>query len=197
MAVSQTPSLSTLATDPLRNFKFQVTLYPRSGSPVGSASTVMGFMTVSGIATNIDVIPYREGGINATTQKMPGQSDFNPVTFSHGVVLGPQHDMDWIEQLFTVMQGSGKTTSTSDFRMQVEVAVLQHPVTSSSAAVGAEFMLFNAWPTTLAYSDLDAGANQLLIAQMALAYEGFSGDVASGPGADASAIATAVSGNVG
>ena len=53
MAVAQTPSLSTLATDPLRNFKFQVTLYPSSGSPIGSASVVMGFMTVSGIATNI------------------------------------------------------------------------------------------------------------------------------------------------
>src|ERR1035438_4756251 len=173
MAVAQTPSLSTLATDPLRNFKFQVTLYPSSGSPIGSASVVMGFMTVSGIATNIDVIPYREGGMNTTTQKMPGQADFNPVTFSHGVVLGQQRDLLWIQQLFTVMQGSGSTTATSNFRMQVEVAVLNHPNTSSAAQVGAEFMLYNAWPTTYALSDLDAGANQLFIAQMALAYAGF------------------------
>jgi phage tail-like protein len=192
MAVTQTPSLSLLKSDPLRNFKFQVTIYPTSGSPLGSSSLVMGFMTVSGIATNIDVIPYREGGMNTTTQKMPGQADFNPVTFSHGVILGAQNDLKWIQQLFTVMQGSGATDATTNFRCSVEVAVLNHPVTAKSAQVGAEFMLYNAWPTSLAYSDLDAGANQLFIAQMALAYEGFAADMANGPGADASAIQSVV-----
>jgi len=34
----------------------------------------MGFMTVSGLAMTIDVIPYREGGMNTTTQNMPGQA---------------------------------------------------------------------------------------------------------------------------
>ena len=49
----------------------------------------------------------------------------------------------------------------------------------------AWYRVYNAWPTALAYSDLDAGANQLLIEQMTLAHEGFDFDLASNLGQDA------------
>jgi len=45
--------------------------------------------------------------------------------------------------------------------------------------------VYNAWPTALAYSDLDAGANQLLIEQMTLAHEGFDFGLANNLGQDA------------
>ena len=38
---------------------------------------------------------------------------------------------------------------------------------------------------SLAYSDLDAGANQLFISQMTLAHEGFTPVIASAPAQDA------------
>jgi phage tail-like protein len=168
MSVQQFSSLATLATDPLRNFKFIVTIAPPTGAPIN-----IGFMSVSGFNINIDVIAYREGGYNTTTQKMPGQADFSPITFSRGVIMGNTVDIDWLTQLFTVIQGTGTTTPGTDFRRTVDVQVLDHPITSGTVNVKAWFRIYNAWPTSVSWSDLDAGANQLLIEQMALAHEGF------------------------
>jgi phage tail-like protein len=178
VSVQQLSSLATLATDPLRNFKFVVTISPPSGAAIH-----IGFMSVSGFNINIDVIAYREGGYNTTTQKMPGQADFSPITFSRGVIMGNTVDVDWLTQLFTVIQGTGSTTPGTDFRRTVDVQVLDHPVTSGTVNVKAWFRIYNAWPTSVSWSDLDAGANQLLIEQMSLAHEGFDYTLATSIGA--------------
>lgn len=180
MPVTQTSSIAHLASDPLRNFKFIVTIRPNSG-----AAIQLGFMSVSGLNITVDVIAYREGAYNTTTQKMPGQADFSPITMSRGVAVGRPQDWNWMRELFTVMQGTGTSNGTTDFRATVDVQVLSHPVTASSVNYPAWFRIFNAWPTAIAFSDLDAGANQLLIEQMTLAHEGFDFSLASNLGADA------------
>lgn len=178
MAVDQKSSLSSIATDPLRNFKFAVVIQPPTGTAIN-----LGFMTVSGLGLNIDVIPYREGGMNVTTQKMPGQADFNPITLTRGVTLGTtQLQIDWIKELFAVVQGTGTAAPGSDFRSTMFIYVLDHPDTGPSAPYKAGFKVYNCWPSSVAYSDLDAGANQLLISQMTLAHEGFDPQIAGGAG---------------
>lgn len=176
MSVTQQPSLSSLATDPLRNFKFQVIFRPTRGKAI-----VMGVMNVSGVGINIDVIPYREGGMNITTQNMPGQASFSPITMSKGLILGSDqlHDVNWIKQLFTVMQGSGNQGPSDDFRMTVDVYVVSSPVTTVTAPVKAAFRLRRAWPSAVAWGDLDAGANQVLVRQVSLVHEGFDDSFAS------------------
>lgn len=174
MPVIQKSSIAHLSTDPLRNFKFIVTINPPSG-----ASITLGFMSVSGLNITVDVIAYREGGYNTTTQKMPGQADFSPITLSRGVAVGRTEDINWMKQLFTVMQGTGNTAPGTDFRRTVDVKILDHPVTVSSVPIKAWFRIFNAWPTSIAWSDLDAGANQLFISQLVLAHEGFDYTLAS------------------
>jgi phage tail-like protein len=134
---------------------------------------------------------------NTTTQKMPGQADFSPITLSRGVALIPNgsFDYDWMSQLFTVLQGTGTAADGNDFRWSVMIQILDHPVTTASVAVKAEFMVANAWPTSIAFSDLDAGANQLFISQLVLAHEGFEFSLASSIGTnDAPSIANIVSG---
>jgi phage tail-like protein len=181
MSVVQTASLSTIATDPLRNFKFHVTITPNAGSLAGTALN-LGFMNVQGLNVQIDVIAYREGGFNTTTQKMPGQADFSPIVMSRGVVMGDSNILNWARQLFIVMQGTGSQTPGTNFRSTVDIQILDHPVTSSPVPVKAWFRVYNAWPTAVSWSDLDAGANALFINQISLAHEGFSGTIASGPG---------------
>ena len=180
MPVTQTSSIAHLATDPLRNFKFLVTFLPGNGQ----AAVPMGFMSVSGLNMTVDVIAYREGGYNTTTQKLPGQADFSPITLSRGVALitNGAFDYDWMSQLFTVMQGTGTAGDGNDFRWSVLIQILDHPVTTPSVAVKAEFLIYNAWPTSIAFSDLDAGANQLFISQLVLAHEGFQYSLASSIG---------------
>jgi phage tail-like protein len=164
-----TPTIGHLATDPLRNFKFNVNImHPRIGG-----FTTMGFMTVSGLNITTEVIPYREGGMNTTTQKMPGQSDFAPITLSQGVAVGSGPMWTWMKELFTVMQGTGTGNPGADFRATVDIMVLDHPVTTTQVPVKAIYRVYNAWITSMAFSDLDAGANAVLMQQISLAHEGF------------------------
>lgn len=178
MSVSQKSSIAHLTTDPLRNFKFVVNINPSSGRSVS-----LGFMSISGLNITVDVIAYREGGYNTTTQKMPGQADFSPITLSRGVAVGKTEDINWMSQLFTVMQGAGNTSPGTDFRRTVDIQILDHPVTAASVPIKAWFRVYNAWPTSIAWSDLDAGANQLFISQLVLAHEGFDYSLASQIGA--------------
>ena len=190
-SVTQSTSTSRLATDPLRNFKFAVSI---AAPNAGNAAIKIGFMSVSGLNITISVIAYRTGEMNTTTQKMPGQADFAPIVLTHGVAVGTPYELLWTKQLFQVMQGTDMTTSAgptqtgqfsnapgSNFRTTVEIDILGHPVTGSIAPVLGIYMVYNAWPTVLSYSDLDAGANQLLIAQMTLAHEGWDFQLGTDP----------------
>ena len=62
-----------LNSDPLRNFRFLVTITTPNANAVPTTIARMGFMAVSGLSVNNEVIPYREGGNNTPTRKMPGQ----------------------------------------------------------------------------------------------------------------------------
>jgi phage tail-like protein len=170
MAVNLKPSLSSVATDPLRNFKFRVQIH----HPGITGFATMGFMAVSGLSITTEVIPYREGGMNTTTQKMPGQSDFSPLTLSRGWATGQGEMWRWMKQLFVVMQGTQSGKAGEEFRHNVDIKVLDHPTAGqSSAKVKSWFRVFNSWPTSVSFSDLDAGANAIIVNQMTLAHEGF------------------------
>jgi phage tail-like protein len=176
--VTQTSSLARIQTDPIRNFKFVVNITP----PAGGAISV-GFMSVSGLSVTVSVIAYRDGSMNTVTQKLPGQADFSPIVLSRGLAVGTQYELAWLKQLFQVMQGTAAATSDdttqfpngpgSEFRATVDVQILGHPVTGYAAPINAWFRVYNAWPTSVSYSDLDAGANQILVSQMTLAHEGW------------------------
>jgi phage tail-like protein len=174
MSVNLKPSLSSVTTDPLRNFKFRVTIQ----HPGIRGFATMGFMAVSGLSLTTEVIPYREGGMNTTTQKMPGQSDFSPLTLSKGLAVGNGEMWRWMKQLFVVMQGTQSGQPGEEFRHNVDIKVLDHPTAGQRRAkVKNWYRVFNAWPTSVSFSDLDAGANAIIVQQMTLAHEGF--DVAT------------------
>ncbi|GHB52457.1 hypothetical protein GCM10010331_45080 [Streptomyces xanthochromogenes] len=175
--VSQKSSLASISTDPLRSFKFHVQIHgPQS---LQNAYPKLGFMAVSGLSMTTDVIAYRTGGLNTTTQKLPGQSDFSPITFSKGLCPGDQQLLDWMYQLFNVMQGVGQTYDTNtDFRATIDIMLIDHPVTKGTANVMAVWRVYNAWPTAIAFGDLDAGQNMYAVHQMTFAHEGFDFKVA-------------------
>jgi phage tail-like protein len=167
-----------------------VTFKPQdTGNTALAAVTVpMGFTSVSGLAVTTDSIPYREGGYNTTVHQIPGQTSFTPLTLQRGVILGTRQNWDWMKQLFATVQAGGSTLALGkNFRCDIEIAVLNHPVPSQGANVtsgtGAvvpatddvamRFRVYNAWPTTVAYSDLNAGDNALYVEQMTLVHEGF------------------------
>ena len=139
---------STLRTDPLRNFKFRVSIEPNDTVGAGNLGSLapdlhsLGFAQMSGIAVTNEVIPYREGGMNTHPHKMVGQSDFAPVSLARGVFTTQEQLYRW-QQFIHAWQGgisggsqgnggSSANASGTDYRCTVTVAVFDHPVTSSS-----------------------------------------------------------------
>lgn len=182
---------STLKTDPIRNFRFLVTfkaLDQVTGNTVPMETASFGFTSVSGLSVSTDSIPYREGGYNTTVHQIPGQTTFAPIQLQRGVTLGTDSSWNWMKQLFKVVnpKASGNSITTNQFRCDVEIQVLSHPVADADAAdpyatqgvgqgdhVAMRFNVYNAWITSVAYSDLNAGDNALFVEQMTLVHEGF------------------------
>jgi phage tail-like protein len=180
---------STIATDPLRNFKFQVNISHTSpGGQHNYAS--LGFVSCGGLSVTTESIPYRQGGMNTTVQQIPGQTTFTPITLQRGVLIGTSQSWDWMKELFTVVAGNGSGGRGRDYRSNMEILVLDHPITDSlNADVRLRFKVYNCWPTHVGYTDLNAGENALLIEQVTFMHEGF--DVSWAPntgGAEAAAI---------
>jgi phage tail-like protein len=179
---------STLATDPIRNFRFLVSFAATdtTKADLGVATATLGFTSVSGLAVTTDSIPYREGGFNTTVHQIPGQTSFQPITLQNGVVIGKSQKWDWMRNMFATVQGGAKRGLTEGFRTDVTIKVLAHPVPllaaaehAGSADVAMQFKVYNAWPTAVAYSDLNAGDNSLFVEQMTLVHEGFDASWAS------------------
>jgi phage tail-like protein len=177
---------STLVTDPLRNFRFLVTFQPQDPTNLtlkGLTTATFGFTSVSGMAVTTDSIPYREGGYNTTVHQIPGQTTFAPITLQRGVILGTNQNYEWMRNLFaTVQNGTTVRDVTKNFRCDLEIQVLSHPIPKAgpedatsavSDHVAMRFHVYNAWPTAVAYSDLNAGDNALFVEQMTLVHEGF------------------------
>lgn len=189
-----------LNSDPLRNFRFIVTLTSPNTTAVATTINRMGFMAVSGLSVNNEVIPYREGGNNTTTRKMPGQSDFGPLTLTRGFMAVPVNGgaggtteiYNWFQMIFSVAGASGSGTAAPgmNFRSGLTIDVLEHPITKTGYAAGvdnpppikARFAVYNAWPMGYSFSDLEAGGNAVFIENLTLAHEGFA--VLTAPSSD-------------
>lgn len=176
---------SHITTDPIRNFKFLINIQHQfSDAKFGAQNlATMGFMNMGGLSATTEVIPYREGGNNTTQRKMPGQSNFSDITLSRGVLLGGSQPWAWMRQIFSVNAGEGNAGPSTDFRCNVVVYVLAHPVTNTNNIPAYfKFKIYNAWISGIAFSELDAGGNAVFVQQMTLTHEGFEANVAKGLG---------------
>lgn len=183
-----TNTLSTLMTDPVRNFRFLVTFQPTADWKDTVKPAKMGFVSLSGLSVTTEPIAYREGGYNTNVHQIPGQSAFTPITLSKGVMLGQSSNMAWMKRLFSVITPSVTQGVGAGFRCNIDIQVLSHPNPQASTGAAAtqaqastpydqhtslRFKVYNAWITSLSYSNLDAGANTLMVEEMSLVHEGF------------------------
>jgi phage tail-like protein len=88
--------------------------------------------------------------------------------------------------LFATVQGGAKNVQGKSFRADLEIAVLSHPIPGYAGSddinpaggtspdhVAMRFNVYNAWVTSVSYSDLNAGDNAIFVEQVALVHEGF------------------------
>lgn len=196
MTDSSINRFSTLATDPLRSFRFIVeftdaaqngesafstkittTASAKASTSAMSTGFIGGFMSVSGLNINTQAIQYREGGYNTTVHQIPGMTTFSPITLQRGVLYGNDQGITWMRGLFAAVAGdgisSGATTAKS-YRVNAKIWVMDHPNTGDSNTPRMGFDVRNAWITQLSYTDLNANDGAILFESINLVHEGLS-----------------------
>jgi len=186
---------SSIATDPLRNFKFIAEFTPAlTGTGITGVfdssiapAAAAGFTSITGLGINTQSIPYREGGYNTTIHQIPGMTTFTPITFQHGTLTSNLQGINWMRGLFAAATGEGIAVGAGkDFRVNIDIYVLDHPAQPLSdtadlvANAKMHFKVHNAWITTLQYSDLNAGDQNILFEQMTVVHEGLSVGIVGG-----------------
>ena len=185
---------STLATDPLRSFRFyaefskaglnnedvmdtRITSSAAAATSSGvSTGWVGGFTSISGLNITTQSIQYREGGYNTTVHQVPGMTTFSPITFQRGVLYGNDQAQTWMRGMFAAAAGDGISTGSQTFRVNIKIYVMDHPNANASDANTPKmgFDIRNAWITQLNYTDLNANDGAILFESMALVHEGLS-----------------------
>jgi len=143
-----------------------------------------GFTSVGGLNINVSSISYREGGMNTTLHQVPGMASFDPISLSRGVLHGNDEAINWMRQLFTAAAGEGIAGSAGkNFRCNIDVYLLDHPMNGEpgilnelvqAKAYKMHWKIYNAWITSLRYSDLSATDNALMYENITLVHEGLS-----------------------
>lgn len=186
MAVPTISERTRAKSDPVRNFKFQVQII-HTNNGISSELAKLGFTSVEGLSMSTDVVAYREGGWNTNPHKLPGQTDFSPITCSSGVFYSKPGMWQAAKQMFAVQWGAGTIGFGDEFRFDMVIRVLDHPVTRGSASgVGGSpdgtvmgFKAYNAWVANVAFGGLNAGDNGVLVHNMTIHHEGL--ETAFGP----------------
>ncbi len=99
-----------LRIDPLSTFNFYITLIDSTniaGTLITAAVNyaVAGFSECSGLDANIEIMDYREGGVNTYVHKFATRTSYSNLTFKHGVIY--LYDDLWTWH-FSWVQGIGK-----------------------------------------------------------------------------------------
>jgi phage tail-like protein len=184
---------STIATDPLRNFRFYAEfttanggvepftekLKSGTGTVTGATTStawVGGFSYINGLNVSVTPIQYREGGYNTTVHQVPGMVQFAPVTLQRGLMYGNDQAITWMRGLFGATSTEGLGLNKKTFRVNIKIYVMDHPNAGSGANNTPRmcFEIHNAWISALNYTDLNAASNEIMYETMTLVHEGIS-----------------------
>lgn len=153
--------------DPLRNFKFRVTIG-------GDLTSRTGFKSVQGLKESTEVVEYREGTDAATPRKLFGQTTFDDVTFEAGLT-NSSFLLSWRRRITDVTSGAGRSANAPsgegngnlDIRQTVTVDLIEY-----HARVQWSWDLIEAWPRDWEVGDFQGDGNDVVVEMMVLAHEG-------------------------
>lgn len=134
--------------DPYRNFRFLVEM---------DGIVQAGFSECSGLASNIEVIEYREGGDPSTVSKMPGKMSYPDITLKWGTT-DSRELFDWHQQV---------VSGTIPLPRKNGSIILQ----DDSGAEKVRWNFFRAWPSKWAGPTFTAKGNDVSIETLTLSCE--------------------------
>jgi phage tail-like protein len=155
-------SVNTTRFDPYKNSRFLVFFDP-------TTDPVAGVSKVGGLKRTTQMIPYNEGG-KALTLKGLGRTSYDPITLERGVT----HDsafVDWADCAQKLDQGH-PTQNLVNLRRDIHLVLL-----NEQGQQVHRYNVHDAWVSEYqAMSDLDAGANAVVIEHIKVEHQGWEHD---------------------
>jgi phage tail-like protein len=139
--------------DPLPVFCFKVQIDAIPGLGVGEAF----FKSVSGLRSETEIIPVREGGANDTTFQLVGATKWSNIVLKSGFT-GSSAFVTWRQSWVSM----SKMTRASGKIIQL----------NSALAEVATWQFWNGWPCKWEISEFDASKSELAIETLEIAHEG-------------------------
>jgi len=120
--------------------------------------TNVGFMEVSGLSIELDVVSYREGSSPENSERlMPGLKKYSPIILKRGIVKSDDDFYKWINTAqFNTIE-----------RRDVTISLL-----NESHEPVVVWKVKNAFPFKLEYSPLHSQDSEVVIESLTLAHEG-------------------------
>jgi phage tail-like protein len=156
-------SVNAQRFDPYKNFKFRVKW---------DGKYVAGVSKVSSLKRTTEVVKYREGGDPSSSRKMPGRTEFEPITLERGVTHDTEFEK-WANKVWNFGSGLGSEVSLKDFRKDIIIELY-----NEAGQLVISYRVFRCWVSEFqALPDLDANANAVAIAHLKLENEGWERDL--------------------
>lgn len=160
---------STAAYDPFVTFKFLVSW---DGKPVAYVNKV------SALHRTTQVISWREGGAPQGVRRIPGQTEYGPITLERGVTFDVNFET-WANKMWYYPNTGklGQEVSVGkqppgDFRKDIKIELM-----NEAGQVQLVYYAFNCWPSEyVALPELDSAANAVAIQTLTLQNEGWTRD---------------------
>jgi phage tail-like protein len=150
--------------DPYKNFKFRV-LWENTTTPVAGVSKV------SALKRTTEVVKHREGNDPSSSRKMPGRTEYEPITLERGVTHDTEFEK-WANKVWNFDSGLGSEVSLKDFRRNIMLEVY-----NEAGQLALRYKVYRCWVSEFqTLSDLDANANAVAIQTIKLENEGWERD---------------------
>ena len=156
---------NTNVQDPYLNFKFIVSW---------DGKVVAGVSKVGGLSRTTQVATHREGGTPQGARKIPGQTEYGPVTLERGVTMDLEFEQ-WANKIWYYPNSGalGTEASMKDWRKDITIQLC-----NQAGQIVKTYVVFSCWPSEYkALPDLDGNANAVVaIESLTLQNEGWTRD---------------------
>ena len=147
--------------DPLQQYRFQVDFSELPDDFDNNNGNDYGFVSISGLETEIDTIEYRDGSMDVV-HKIPGIKRGGTATFEKGYVPDDEEEGGIIEELHE----AAKDEDEDAFRCTITIKEKD-----SSGTTKRTHELEEAWVSRYQRPDMDASSSEIAIEVMEVEYE--------------------------
>jgi phage tail-like protein len=135
---------------------------------------------ISALSVSTQVVSWREGGAPQGVRRIPGQTEYGPITLERGVTLDVNFE-EWANKIWYYPNTGalGSEVSLKDFRKDIQIELM-----NQAGQVQLVYYIFSCWPSEyIALPELDSSSNAVAIQTLTLQNEGWTRDDSVTPAA--------------